>query len=203
MEVHRRGAARSEVARLAILDATAHLFGIKGYDHLTIEGIAAEAGVGKQTIYRWWPSKGAIVAECLLEGRLLPEAFVPLDTGDVRTDLTAWLERLLTFAATPGNGELMTSLVAAAAENADIGTHLDETLGAATALTERLQAAIAASQLPTGLDVEAVSDILVGAVVLQILRRAPAPPGHAGRLVDRVLHQNDALRCSPSRSTSR
>ena len=65
----RRAAKRPGVA---ILDATARLFAERGYDHLTIEGIAAEADVGKQTIYRWWPSKGALVADCLLEGMLLP-----------------------------------------------------------------------------------------------------------------------------------
>src|SRR5690348_8569674 len=76
----RRGAVRSEQARSAILAATAQLIARHGYDHVSIEGIAHEAGVGKQTIYRWWPSKSAVVAECLLEGLLIPDAFVPPDT---------------------------------------------------------------------------------------------------------------------------
>ena len=57
----RPGAARSEKARLAILQATAELIAINGYEHLTIEGIAARAKVGKPTIYRWWASKSELI----------------------------------------------------------------------------------------------------------------------------------------------
>jgi AcrR family transcriptional regulator len=53
---HRTGRVRSEAAREAILSATVRLIHARGYDHLTIEGVAKEAHVGKQTIYRWWPS---------------------------------------------------------------------------------------------------------------------------------------------------
>ena len=88
----RRGAARSEPARVAILTATAKLFAEQGYDHLTMEGIAAEARVGKQTIYRWWRSKSALIADCLIAGLLIPEWLTPANTGSERADLTAWLD---------------------------------------------------------------------------------------------------------------
>ena len=52
-----RGRPRSETARKAVLRAALRLVAAHGYRALTIEGIAAAAGVGKQTIYRWWPSK--------------------------------------------------------------------------------------------------------------------------------------------------
>ncbi len=70
MALARSGPVRSEAARLAILDAAVALFAERGYDHLTIEGIARRAGVGKQTIYRWWSSKGDVIAEAILEGRV-------------------------------------------------------------------------------------------------------------------------------------
>ena len=85
----RSGPVRSEAARRSILDAAAQIFSERGYDHLTIEGVASRAGVGKQTIYRWWPSKSDIVAECLLEGSLLPGQLSLPDTGDIRGDLSA------------------------------------------------------------------------------------------------------------------
>ena len=58
---------------MAILEAAAALFAESGYEHLTIEGIARRAGVGKQTIYRWWSSKGDVIAEAIL-GEVVKEA---------------------------------------------------------------------------------------------------------------------------------
>lgn len=58
---------RSDRSRRAIYDAALALVGETGYARTTIEGIAARAGVGKQTIYRWWPSKAAVLMEAFLD----------------------------------------------------------------------------------------------------------------------------------------
>ncbi len=58
---------RSEKSRTAIVTATRELLLERGFDGLTIEAVAARAGVGKQTIYRWWPSRPALVADVMLE----------------------------------------------------------------------------------------------------------------------------------------
>jgi AcrR family transcriptional regulator len=58
-------ARRNEHSRQAILAAAVALIGELGYEQVSIEAIARSAGVGKQTIYRWWPSKGAVVLEAL------------------------------------------------------------------------------------------------------------------------------------------
>ena len=76
---------RSERARQAILDAAFRLSAERGYAQVTVEAIAASAGVGKQTIYRWWRSKGAVVLDALLQAAE-PEIGFP-DTGDIRADL--------------------------------------------------------------------------------------------------------------------
>ncbi|MEU5013797.1 TetR/AcrR family transcriptional regulator [Streptomyces sp. NPDC021749] len=82
---------RSERSRQAIFDAALALVGEVGYDKLTIEGIASRAGVGKQTIYRWWPSKAAVLLDAFTAGvgedyeKGLP------DTGDLAADLKAVL----------------------------------------------------------------------------------------------------------------
>jgi AcrR family transcriptional regulator len=183
----RRGAARSETARLAILHATAHQFAERGYDQLTMEGIAAEAGVGKQTIYRWWPSKGALVAECLLEGVLLPDHFLPPETGDLRADLTAWLDDVLRFIGDERNEALLRSLVAAATENAEVGRRLDESIFGGSALLVRLEAAVEASDLRPDAPVQQIIEALVGALVFRVLTRTPIEPGLAARLVDAVV----------------
>ncbi len=187
MVTGRRGAARSETARLAILHATTSQFVAHGWEHLTTEGIAAEAGVGKQTIYRWWRSKSALIAECMLEGLLLPDSFLPADTGDVRADLATWLETILRFADEPRSAELLRSLIAAAAEDEQVGMRLRDALGAASALVSRLESARARGELPRDAPIAAIGDALVGAIVLRVLARAPTEPGLARELVDTIL----------------
>ncbi|WP_375386161.1 TetR/AcrR family transcriptional regulator [uncultured Microbacterium sp.] len=178
---------RSEAARRAILGATARLFALRGYEHLTIEGVAAEAGVGKQTIYRWWPSKGALVAECLLEGLLLPERLGPRDTGDVRSDLIAWLEEIDELIEQPLGATLFRSLVAAAAENVDVARRLYGSLGATSSLTGRLEAAMAAGELRSDTPMQEIGEALTGATVVRALGRVPATPGSSRRLVNAVI----------------
>ncbi|MGV1006003.1 MAG: TetR/AcrR family transcriptional regulator [Candidatus Nanopelagicales bacterium] len=183
----RRGAVRSEAARAAILAATAARFASHGYANLSIEGIAAQAGVGKQTIYRWWPSKAALVAECLWEGMLLPASLVPADTGDLRADLTAWIAAILRFTGAPESSALMYSLLAAAASDEQVGLGLRDALGAESPLQARLRAAVAAGDLRADAPLREITDALVGAVILRVLSRSPAEPDSASRLVAAVL----------------
>src|SRR5580692_11599443 len=58
---------RSEEARMAVLEAADDLLVERGFASVTIEGIAARAGVAKQTIYRWWPSKIDILFDTLID----------------------------------------------------------------------------------------------------------------------------------------
>ncbi|MGW3193346.1 TetR/AcrR family transcriptional regulator [Streptomyces sp. NPDC001118] len=84
---------RSEKSRRAIYDAALALVGEVGYPKTTVEGIAARAGVGKQTIYRWWPSKAAVLMEAFfdLSTQAAQEAgqepYVIPDTSDLAADL--------------------------------------------------------------------------------------------------------------------
>lgn len=76
--------------RRAILQATMEMLSQEGYHTMTIEAIAARAGVGKKTIYRWWPSKAAVVLEALTT---YTEAHVPFsDTGSLEGDLQVYFE---------------------------------------------------------------------------------------------------------------
>lgn len=183
----RRGAVRSDAAHRAILEATARLFAERGYDHLTIEGIAVEAGVSKQTIYRWWPGRGDLIAECLLEGLLLPDRLIPASTGDVRADLLAWLREISVALGGPSGEGLLRSLVAAAAENADVGRRLYDSLGAASSLAERLEKAIEQGDLRSDAPVQEIAEALVGAIILRALSRDRADADTAPRLIDAVL----------------
>jgi AcrR family transcriptional regulator len=162
---------RSAAARDSILTATARLLSAQGYDQLTIEGIAKEAGVGKQTIYRWWPSRGALIAECLLDGRLFAfEPTVP-DTGDLRRDLRDWLRPILGFVNSTTGRSLVRSLVAASSGDAALAEHLGEAFGADRLFTDRLLAAVAAGQLPDGAPVDQLGHAILGTLIFQVLSR--------------------------------
>ncbi|MFD0467130.1 TetR/AcrR family transcriptional regulator [Nonomuraea thailandensis] len=73
-----------------IFDATLRLVAERGYDGLTVEGVAERSGVNKTTIYRWWPSKAALLGAALVESDVL--GFDSPDTGSLRGDLVALVE---------------------------------------------------------------------------------------------------------------
>jgi AcrR family transcriptional regulator len=84
------GRRRNEAARQAILEATRRLLRERGAEGLTIDAIAREARVSRQTIYRWWPSRAAIVVEASAR---TAELVVPAEpsTGSLRGDLRTFL----------------------------------------------------------------------------------------------------------------
>ena len=144
---------------------------------------ATAAGVSKQTIYRWWPSKAGLVADCLLEGLLLPVSFVPPDTGDLRADLTSWLTTVFAFADEPANAALFRSLVGAAAEDERVGLQVRDALGASSALQSRLDTARALGELAEDAPLRQIADALVGVIILHVITRATTEPEHPAQLV--------------------
>lgn len=88
-EERKVGRPRSMEAQQAILDATLLLLATQGFDGMSIEEVAARAGVGKTTIYRWWDSKEALALEALQ--RLYARRPIT-DTGNLRQDLIAIFE---------------------------------------------------------------------------------------------------------------
>jgi AcrR family transcriptional regulator len=184
----RPGATRSEAARLAILRTAATQLIVLGWNRLTIEGIARGAGVGKHTIYRWWSSKSAIIADCLLEGILLPDSFAVPDTGDLRADLTAWVDGFLDRARDPHLADVYRSLICAACEDEALGEHIYAQLGGdGTPLTQRLDAALAAGVLPRGTPTRELIQAIIGAVVMRFVSRGPVDDDLGARIVRAVL----------------
>ncbi|MFC7722255.1 TetR/AcrR family transcriptional regulator [Nonomuraea recticatena] len=102
---------RSERSRAAILRAALELHREHGYGGVTIEGIAARAGVGKPTIYRWWPSKHAVIIDAFME-HIATELSFP-QTGDHLEDLRGWLHSIARVLAEPDIGPLIAGVVGA------------------------------------------------------------------------------------------
>jgi AcrR family transcriptional regulator len=83
---------RSKSARQAILTAAFALLEEEGFERLSIEGVAARAGVGKTTIYRWWPTKGVLAVEAFLEAVTPAIAF--RQSGSARNDIVRQMKAL-------------------------------------------------------------------------------------------------------------
>ena len=88
-ERRKAGRPRSIEAHKAVLDTTLSLLSTQGFDTMSIEEVAARAGVGKTTIYRWWDSKEALALEAL---QSLYVRHPIIDTGNLRHDLIAMIE---------------------------------------------------------------------------------------------------------------
>src|SRR5262249_7009570 len=109
---------RSEKARQAVLEAADDLLSEVGFAAVTMEGIAARAGVGKQTIYRWWPSKTDVLMDAFLDDAL--DYLNPRDTGSLRNDLRAHLKRLAAFLTDTDEGRVFRALAGEAQHNPEM-----------------------------------------------------------------------------------
>jgi AcrR family transcriptional regulator len=117
---------RSEEARQAVLEAADNLLVKRGFAALTIEGIAARAGVGKQTIYRWWPSKTDVLLDAFLEDAV--QHLKPQDSGDLGRDLRAHLRNLAEFLARSDAGAVFRALTAQAQHDAHLRRGFGKTI---------------------------------------------------------------------------
>ncbi|PIJ07362.1 TetR family transcriptional regulator, partial [Leucobacter sp. OLES1] len=114
-----------------MLEAMRRAIAAEGYEALTIEGLAEAAGTSKQTIYRWWPSKAAILGEALLDEELpnaLPELPETAGGTDLADELTAWLDRAAEHLAGSEGLGLTRALIAVTASDPEVGAALNERL---------------------------------------------------------------------------
>jgi AcrR family transcriptional regulator len=138
------GSRRNEAAEQAILRAAAELLAAGDGTLITVAAIAQRAGVGKQTIYRWWPSKSAVLLDAMLH-RADEIAPAP-DTGELHTDLRTFLRS--TFAAAPGNRSLLLGALREALSDAATMARLAAfTAARRNALAEILERALQRGQI--------------------------------------------------------
>ena len=180
---NRRGASRTE----AIMRTTLELGQEIGYAKLSIEAVAARAGASKHTIYRRWPSKGALLLDSLLS--LHEPGLDYPDTGDIVADLRGQIYAAVDLMASPPFGHLFQALVGEAQHDPQVAAALNERFIAPQAdkTVARLKAAHAQGQLSPDFDVDLAMAILSGPLYFQFLI-TQKPLTH--EYVDRVL---DAL----------
>ena len=111
------GRPRSEKARLAILQTTLRLLSETGFANFTIEEVAERAQVGKATVYRWWPDKGALIADAFANS-ITSRLHFP-DTGSVYTDMSRQMRQLIKVFRSRG-GRIVSAILAAGQSDKDL-----------------------------------------------------------------------------------
>jgi AcrR family transcriptional regulator len=180
----RRGPRKAE----EIFAATLRLLADNGYDGLTIESVASHAGVNKTTIYRWWPSKEALLAAALTNSDLL--AFDIPDTGTLRGDLLALAEGITALLTAQHTTSIAATVFAAAHRKPELAA-LAQSFFADRLAREQpvFQRAIQRRELPSFADPKTIMDLLAGAIWCRLLLRGETiPPGHLANTVDLILN---------------
>ncbi|MCQ6553566.1 TetR/AcrR family transcriptional regulator [Streptomyces sp. C10-9-1] len=187
---------RSERSRRAIYDAALGLVGEVGYGRTTVEAIAARAGVGKQTIYRWWPSKAAVLMDAFLDlaaraaEEAGPDAPAVPDTGDLRADLRLVLRATVDQMNDPVYDAPARALTAEGVIDAETGARFVERLlvPQLALYTDRLRAAQRAGEARPSVDPRIALELLVGPLFHRwLLRTLPLTHAYADAVVDYAL----------------
>jgi AcrR family transcriptional regulator len=155
----------------AILSATLDLFSEMGFEGMSIEAVAARAGVGKTTIYRRWPSKEAIVVAAV--GTSLSHTEPPVDTGSVAGDLAAMAKRAHCFLTGTMSGQVLPQMMCHVAADTELGRlYVEQVLEPKRRRTiEMLERARAGGELRHDLDLDIAADSIIGLLVFLRLSR--------------------------------
>jgi AcrR family transcriptional regulator len=186
--VRRGGRPRSSDAELAILQATRELLVEGGVQKLTVEGVAARAGVAKTTIYRRWRDKDELALAVVLD---MVERVVELpELGDTRAELLAFVGAAVEVLGSTLMGRVMQGLISDLATDPELGVAFRErVVSVRDAEVERLIArGIARGDLRAGTDPQTAHDLLIGPVYYRLLLTGqPLDGAFATRTVDAVL----------------
>jgi len=169
----RPGRPRNAGADEAILDATAELLADHGYLALTVEAVAARAGVAKSTVYRRWPGKDELVMDslCGLKGA----QFDPVGES-VRDDLFDMLVRMRDVWVTGRFGQLMGRLAADGIERPDLYREFKARFVAPRRAVNRriIERGIAEGLIRADTDIEVIMSLLVSPIINATLTHQPA-----------------------------
>jgi AcrR family transcriptional regulator len=162
------GSRRNEAARAAILTAAAELLATRGSSGVTVDRIAAHAGVGRQTIYRWWPSKDAVLLDALVHSA--EQAVAIPDTGTLRGDLEIFLRETFVAARTERNRRALIAAVIAAQDDPNLEQALGEFLARRrTALAEVIEQSRSRGEIPGAAPIELAVEQAFGVLWYRIL----------------------------------
>ncbi|MFC5403344.1 TetR/AcrR family transcriptional regulator [Cohnella soli] len=166
------GRPRSQQAMEAVLTAVRQLLETSAYKQITMEGIAKAAGVGKPTLYRWWPNVASIVMDAMTK-QARQDIGVP-DTGSLESDLHLYIGDTCR-SLTQGAGSIMRSLMAEAQFDDGFAQIFRESFicSRRETLIALLKRSAARGELPKDADLELLTDLCYGPIWYRLLN------GHA------------------------
>jgi len=156
----RRGRPRDARCDEAILQATIDMLIEGGAANLSIDGVAARAGVGKATIYRRWSSKESLVLEALnTDDSIIPTP----NTGSLRGDLEQYYDVLIERFRMNEGSDVLPHLIEAACYDPEVRVSLDAYISSRQKpLRTVLQRALQRGEIANGTDLTVLVDMLVG-----------------------------------------
>jgi len=162
------GRPRSEAARRAILRSTLRLLRHTGYNDLSIEAIACDANVGKTTVYRWWPNKGALVVDAFSTS-VHKELLFP-DTGSVYSDISFQMNRVVQLLRSR-RGQIVAALIGGGQTDPELIEAFRERFVRPRRLEAyaTLRRGIERRELPGDADLNLILDSLYGAIYMRFL----------------------------------
>src|SRR6201985_1086680 len=183
-----RGRPRSQEADRAILTAAVELLAERGLAAMSIEEVAARAGVGKTTIYRRWPSKGLLALDAFVDS-FREEQPLP-DTGSLRGDLLAALHAWVRTVTQTAMGPMLTGLIAEAQHDPELRGAWRDGLIEPLRTQHRimLDRAIERGEIAASVDQDVVLDLFFGAAEHRLLLGPMRMPGECiAQVVDTIL----------------
>jgi AcrR family transcriptional regulator len=164
------GRPRSEESRQSILRSTLKLLKQNGFPELSIEAIAADANVGKTTVYRWWPTKAALVADAFSASA--DEELQFPNTGSVQRDMNLQMRRLIRVFRSE-RGKVVAALLAGGQSDPELlEAYRDRFLWPRRRQAyQTLQRGVDRGELPGGCDFDLILDSLYGPILMRFLIR--------------------------------
>ena len=166
-----------------MLHAADDLLVERGFGGVTVEGIAARAGVAKQTIYRWWPSKVDILLDTLIEDA--DHQLAIRDSGSAVESTRRYLRALARFLTKDPAGKVLLALIGEAQHDPEMARTFHERYLDPQRRSERemLRRGVKSGELSHDLDIDAALDALCGPILYRALTGASIPRTFIDRLI--------------------
>ncbi len=174
----------------AILDAALAGVAELGYDRLSMDDIAARAGVGKAAIYRRWPSKAVVVADAIAHWRRRLGPVEAPNTGSLRGDIDALVAALPDFNdADFSTIQVIVGVATAAMHNPVLAAALDDLVLSTPrhAMRALLDRAVDRGEIPAGRDLSLIADAALGLNVLRVMTGRPIDRVYVRRVFEDVI----------------